>query len=251
MQNCDRNQQLNFVDKKEDTKNNVRSFCHCLCLPPNNFFVSSVSDHHALYKTAFALSIFSIVYNIGEGFISTYFGFEGDTLTLFGFGLDSFIEVISAVGVAHMVFRMMRKPENNRDDFEITALKITGYSFYALCVVLSIMCVQKIVTHENPTSTFWGIVISCISIFIMLITIYWKTSLGKKLNSSALIADANCAKVCVYMSFVLLTSSLLYHFFQLPYIDVVGTAGIIYFSFEEGKECFDKAKGINCCAHEH
>ncbi len=213
--------------------------------------MTSESAHHSLYKTAFALSIFSIVYNIGEGFLSTYLGFEGDTLTLFGFGLDSFIEAISAIGIAHMVIRMMQKPDSNRDDFEITALKITGYSFYALCFVLAIMCVQKIISHENPTTTFWGIVISSISIIIMLATIYWKTELGKKLNSSALIADANCAKVCVYMSVVLLASSLLYHFFHVPYIDIAGTVGIIYFSFREGKECFDKAKGIHCCEHEH
>jgi divalent metal cation (Fe/Co/Zn/Cd) transporter len=211
---------------------------------------SSTSDT-SLYKTAFALSIFTIVYNIGEGFISTYFGFENDTLALFGFGLDSFIEAVSAIGIAHMVIRIMRNAGSKQDKFEITALKITGYSFYSLCLVLAVMCVQKIMTHENPSTTFWGIIISSLSIVVMLGTIYWKTSLGKNLNSPALIADANCAKVCVYMSLVLLASSLLYHFFHIPYIDIAGTVGIIYFSFQEGKECFDKAKGIYCCEHDH
>jgi len=209
--------------------------------------LTSESAHHSLYKTAFALSIFTIIYNIGEGLISTYLGFEGDTLALFGFGLDSFIEAISAIGIAHMVIRIMKNAGSPQDEFEITALKITGYSFYALCFVLALMCVQKIMAHENPSTTFWGIVISSFSIVVMLGTIYWKTSLGKKLNSRALIADANCAKVCVYMSVVLLVSSLLYHFFHIPYIDIVGTIGIIYFSYKEGKECFDKAKGIHCC----
>ncbi len=204
-----------------------------------------------LYRTAFALSIFTIVYNIAEGTVSTFFGYEDEALTLFGFGLDSFIEVISATGIAHMIIRITNNPASKRDEFEITALKITGYSFYALCGLLIAMAIQKIVTGENPTTTFWGIVISSVSIVIMLVTIYWKISLGNKLNSSALIADANCAKVCVYMSLVLLASSLLYELFRIPYIDIAGTFGLVYFSFAEGKECFEKAKGIHECGCAH
>ena len=51
-----------------------------------------------LYRLAFGLSIFTIVYNLGEGVVSTVFGFEDESLTLFGFGVDSFIEVISGLG---------------------------------------------------------------------------------------------------------------------------------------------------------
>ncbi len=211
---------------------------------------AAVSSSQKLYRVAFALSIFTIVYNLIEGGVSTYFGVKDDTLALFGFGLDSFIEVISAIGIAHMIIRIARNPNTHTDEFEKTALKITGYSFYALCVVLVLMAVQKIIIGENPTTTFWGIIISSFSIVVMLATIYWKTSLGKQLNSAALIADANCAKVCVYMSVVLLASSLLYEFFHIPYIDIAGTVGIIYFSYSEGKECFEKASGLhNCCAH--
>lgn len=200
-----------------------------------------------LYKLALVLSIFTIVYNIAEGLVAGYFGYEDEALTLFGFGMDSFIETISAVGVAHMVIRIMRNPLSSRDAFEITALKVTGYSFYALCIVLALMAGIKIYYGQQPEETFWGIVVSVISIAVMLAIIYWKTDLGKKLNSKPLIADANCAKVCVYMSLVLLVSSLLYKFFKIPYIDIVGTAGIIWFSYKEGKECFEKAKGISTC----
>lgn len=211
---------------------------------------TAVSASQKLYRLAFALSIFTIVYNLAEGGIATFFGYEDDTLTLFGFGLDSFIEVISAVGIANMIIRIARNPNAPRDEFEKTALKITGYSFYALCGLLTAMAVQKIIVGENPTTTVGGIIVSVVSIVIMVATIYWKTSLGKQLNSPALIADANCAKVCVYMSVVLLASSLLYHFFRIPYIDIAGTVGIIYFSFMEGKECFEKASVLhNCCAH--
>ena len=207
------------------------------------------SEDEKLYRIAFVLSVFTIVYNLAEGLVSAYFGMEDEVLTLFGFGMDSFIETISATGIAHMIIRIMRNPHSSRDKFEITALKITGWSFYLLCVLLAVMAIEKILHRENPATTFWGIVISLVSISIMLVTIYWKISLGKKLNSKPLIADAGCAKVCVYMSVVLLVSSLLWHLFKLPYVDVAGTAGIIYFSLSEGRECFEKAKGMECCRH--
>ncbi len=63
-----------------------------------------------LYKIAFGLALFTIVYNIEEGLISTYLGFEDESLALFGFGSDSFIEVISGFGIAHMILRIQNYP---------------------------------------------------------------------------------------------------------------------------------------------
>jgi hypothetical protein len=50
----------------------------------------------------------------------------------------------------------------------------------------------------------------------------------------------------VFMSFVLLISSLAYEFTGFAYADVIGAAGLIYFSISEGKEVFEKAKGKEC-----
>ena len=91
-----------------------------------------MSDQHKLYRTAFALALFTIFYNVAEGIISTYLGFEDESLALFGFGTDSFIEVISGLGIAHMILRIQRNPDSNRDNFERTALRITGVAFYLL-----------------------------------------------------------------------------------------------------------------------
>ena len=59
-----------------------------------------------LIRTAFILSLITIIYNIAEGLISVYFGSGDETLALLGFGVDSFVEVISGIGIAHMIFRM-------------------------------------------------------------------------------------------------------------------------------------------------
>src|SRR5688572_19385525 len=100
--------------------------------------IINANDLKRLYLTATGLIVFTIVYNLLEGFISIYFGFEEESLTLFGFGIDSFIEVISGVGIAHMIFRIRTKAAGNRDSFERTALKITGTAFYLLVAGLTI-----------------------------------------------------------------------------------------------------------------
>jgi len=85
-----------------------------------------------LYNTAFQLSLFTIFYNILEGIVSMILGIEDETLSLFGFGADSFIEVISGIGIAAMIIRIRRNPGSSKSKFEINALRITGTSFFLL-----------------------------------------------------------------------------------------------------------------------
>ena len=199
-----------------------------------------------LYKWANVLALITIFYNILEGLVSVYFGVADETLALFGFGLDSFVEVISGIGIWHMINRIRKNAGTNSDNFERQALKITGTAFYMLSVGLAITAMINVYQGHKPETTFWGIVISLVSIFTMWSLIHYKVKIGTQLSSQAIIADANCTKVCVYMSVVLLLSSLVYEFTGFAYADVIGAAGLIYFSVSEGRVAFDKAKGKDC-----
>jgi divalent metal cation (Fe/Co/Zn/Cd) transporter len=203
---------------------------------------------HRLFKIAFALAVFTILYNIAEGLVSLYFGYNDDSLALFGFGVDSFIEVVSGLGIAHMVLRIQRSPESSRDVFERTALSITGYSFYALAVGLVGTSVYNLWTGRKPETTFWGVIISLVSIIVMWGLVYGKTKIGSQLKSDAILADAECTKVCIAMSVTLLTASAAYELTRIGFIDTLGTLGLAYLSFKEGRECFEKIKKNNHCS---
>ena len=208
----------------------------------------SITENKRLFSIAASLAVFTIVYNLGEGLISTWLGYEDESLALFGFGTDSFIEVISGLGIAHMVVRIRRQPESNRDKFERTALRITGFAFYALVFGLVITSVYNIWQGHMPITTFWGVIISSISILVMWFLVVGKRKVGNKLNSEPILADANCTMVCVYMSVILLISSGIYELTGIGYIDSIGTLGLAYFAFKEGKECFEKANSDKYCA---
>jgi len=85
---------------------------------------------------------------------------------------------------------------------------------------------------------------------VMLWLMNAKRKTGKLLHSEPIEADANCTKVCIYMSVVLLVSSLIYELTGFAWADIIGSAGLIYFSVSEGREAFEKAKGKSCsCDH--
>lgn len=212
---------------------------------------SNIAREKKLYGIALALAVFTILYNFAEGSIATWFGYEDETLTLFGFGVDSFIEMISGIGIMHMVLRIRNNPTVNRDSFERTALRITGTAFYLLVIGLVAGAALAIYLGKKPETTFWGVIISTISIIVMLGLIYGKRYTGNRLKSEAILADANCTLVCVYMSVILLVSSGLYELTGLPYIDAAGTLGLAWFSYKEGKECFEKAASDAYCGCDH
>lgn len=209
------------------------------------------TSEEKLYKKAWLLSLFTIGYNLLEGVISMFFGFEDETLALFGFGVDSFIEVMSGIGIAVMILRIQKNPLTAKSTFETNALKVTGTAFYLLSAGLVAGIVLSLVSQHKPQTTFWGVIISLVSIAVMIWLMLAKKNTGKKLNSDPIISDANCTRVCVYMSIVLLLSSLIYEFTRFAYADVIGAAGLVWFSVSEGREAFEKAKGKSCDCCEH
>lgn len=205
-------------------------------------------NHTKAYKIAFALSLITVFYNIVEGLVSVYFGFEDESLSLMGFGVDSFIEVLSGIGVSYMIIRIWKNKGKSKTGFEINALKITGFSLILLSIGIVINGFYNLYLGKKPETTFWGIVISLISIITMWILIVYKKKVGRILNSDAILADAECTKICIYMSIALLAGSIAYEALKLPYIDEIGSFIIAYYAFNEGRECFEKAKSKDSCS---
>jgi len=205
-----------------------------------------MENTNKLYKRALWLAIITVAYNLIEGLVAIYFGVADETLALFGFGVDSFIEVLSGAGIIAMVLRIRKNPDTERSQFEVTALRITGTSFYILTVGLSATVIVNLMSAHEPETTLSGLIISLISIATMWLLIRAKRDVGEKLNSAPILADANCTLVCLYMSLILLASSTIYALTGFGFVDSLGAIGLVYFSFKEGKEAFEKARGIEC-----
>lgn len=207
--------------------------------------------HTKLIKRAYVLSIITILYNFIEGGISMFYGADDETLALFGFGVDSFAEVLSGVGIAHMIWRMEHNNIESRDKFEVTALRITGFALYMLAGGLVIGSILSVAYQSQPYTTMAGVIISSISIATMYFLYKSKLKVGQELRNQPIISDANCTKTCFYLSFILLASSLLYEVWKIPYVDALGSLGIAWYALKEGREAFGKAKSKMLSCNDH
>ncbi len=210
-----------------------------------------------LLARAMVLAGITIGYNLIEGVVSVFFGLQDETVALFGFGVDSFVEVLSGVGIWHMLRRLRASTNGeNADTFERTALRVTGAAFWLLAVGLVLTAAANMVQGRAPETTFWGIVVASVSIISMWLLIRLKTSVGRALGSAAILADAACTRACLILSFVLLVSSIGYTLTGIRHLDTLGALLIAALAWREGREAFTKARGGSCgcggaCASEH
>jgi len=208
--------------------------------------IQSMPNRNRLYRAANILALITIYYNILEGIFSVGFGASDETFALFGFGLDSFVEVISGVGVWHMIRRIRKAGNAGPDAFERRALQITGTAFYTLAAGLIITGGLSLFQGHEPETTFWGIVIALISICSMWLLIHYKVKVGKALDSQAILADAACTRTCLFLSVVLLLASAGYELTGIAGLDAAGAVVIAGFAFHEGHEAFEKSRGKAC-----
>ena len=199
-----------------------------------------------LYKRASLLAQITVFYNLIEGLVSVFFGAEDETLSLLGFGIDSFVEVLSGIGIWYMVRRIRHNLDAHPGPFEKKALQITGISFYILAAGLIVTAGINIYQGHRPETTFWGIVIALISIFTMWTLIHFKVKVGNQLNSDAILEDANCTKTCLYLSLILLLASVGFELTGIGGIDSIGAVLIAVLAFREGREAFEKSRGESC-----
>jgi hypothetical protein len=59
--------------------------------------LAQIPEQKKFYQYALWLAFFTIFYNTLEGLVSIYLGVQDEALTLFGFGIDSFIEVFQGL----------------------------------------------------------------------------------------------------------------------------------------------------------
>ena len=148
------------------------------------------------------LEYFTIGWNFLEGTVAVIAGAIAGSISLMGFGVDSFIEVTSG---GALLWRMSvdADPEK-RERNERLSLRIVGICFVALAAYVSVESIYDLVNRKAPEHSVPGIILASVSLVVMPLLSRAKKRVGAELASRAMKADAKQTDFCFYLSVILL-----------------------------------------------
>jgi divalent metal cation (Fe/Co/Zn/Cd) transporter len=188
------------------------------------------------------LEYFTIGWNSLEGLGALATGFIAGSISLVGFGIDSFVEVTSAVA---LLWRLsLIADEESREQNERVTLKIVGACFLALSLYVASAAISNLLRRHAPAHSIAGIVVACAALVAMPLLSRAKKRVSEQLGSAAMFADARQADFCTYLSAILLIGLVLNAAAGWWWADPVAALVMTPIIAKEG---IDALQGKACC----
>jgi len=189
------------------------------------------------------LEYFTIAWNALEGLVAVIAGLVAGSISLVGFGLDSFVEVTSG---ATLLWRMSVDSDvESRERNERLSLRIVGVCFIALAIYIAYEAADDLIGRKTPEHSIPGIILACVSVIVMPILSRAKERVADDLGSAAMKADAKQTDFCVYLSVILLAGLILNALLGWWWADPAAALGMAPLVAKEGLEAW---KGEACCS---
>ena len=186
----------------------------------------------ALHRRVRLIVGITITYNVLEGIIAVSAGAAASSAALIGFGLDSFIEVLSAVAVAWQFTR--KDPER----WEKPTVRAIGIAFFALAAYVTVDAILALAGVDSVEHSPVGIAIAVASLIVMPALAWVEFRTGRELGSRSVQADAKQLLLCVYLSGTVLIGLLLNSLFDWAWADSVAALVVAALAVREGVEAW-------------
>jgi divalent metal cation (Fe/Co/Zn/Cd) transporter len=181
----------------------------------------------------------TISYNLIEAAVALTAGADASSSALIGFGLDSLIEVTSALAVAWQF------AGSDPEAREKLALRIIAFSFFGLAAFVSVDAVRSLLGAGEARHSPAGLVLAAVSLAVMPVLSYAQRRAGRELGSASAVADSKQTLLCTYLSGVLLVGLALNSHFGWSWADPIAALVIAGAAVKEGVEAW---RGDACCA---
>jgi len=150
-------------------------------------------DRQQIAQRGKRLEYFTIAWNTLEGLVAVLAGAVAGSISLVGFGIDSFIEVTSGVT---LLWRMSVDADvHRRERNERLALRIVGVCFVALAAYIGYEAIADLIGTKEPAASLAGIILAIVSLIVMPLLSRAKRRVGAALGSAAMHADAKANRV--------------------------------------------------------
>jgi divalent metal cation (Fe/Co/Zn/Cd) transporter len=193
-----------------------------------------------LERRAVRLAWATIAWNVVEAVVALAAGMAAGSVALVGFGLDSSVEVMSAMVIVWQ-FRGLAETRERR------ALKLIAVSFFALAAYVAVRAIVDLSQRAEPRSSVVGIGLAIASLLVMPVLAKAKRRNGKAMGSTTVVADSNQTKLCAYLSAILLGGLILNATVGWWWADPLAALAIAALAANEGREAWRGEACDDCC----
>lgn len=197
-----------------------------------------------LERRALRLCQFSVVWNGTEGVAAVAAGLIAGSVALTSWGIDSGIELITAILVLLHLRTMLAGREVNAD-IERRYLRIVAGTFFVLAAYVTIDSTVTLVTRSRPHTSLFGIATSATALIVMPALAVAKRRVGTKLDNPLVLADGAETLLCAALAAATLTGLIAQTLLGWWWVDPIAGYLIAYFCIKEGREA---AEGELVCA---
>lgn len=181
----------------------------------------------------------TITYNVIEAIVALIAGTRASSTALVGFGLDSVIEVSSALAVAWQF--SAADPERR----ERMALRVIAGSFLVLAAYVTVESVRALAGGHQAEHSTVGLVLAAVSLAVMPTLSVVQRRAGRRLGSASAVADSKQTLLCTYLSAVLLAGLAANSLLGWWWADPAAGLVIAAVALREGWQAW---RGDGCCA---
>jgi divalent metal cation (Fe/Co/Zn/Cd) transporter len=185
-----------------------------------------------------ALTVFWMSVEAG---VSQFAGWQAHSPALLAFGVDSAIEIISAV----IVLWRFSVP-NPHSQIERRAARAAGILLLLLAVYIALISAMTLMGYNEPRPSYLGISILVAAAILMPWLAKQKRKLSAVTGSAALRADAAQSGLCAYLSLVALAGLAVNAIWHVTWADPIAALVLIPLVLWEAKEAI-RGKACSCC----
>ncbi len=203
----------------------------------------------AEHRTARALQLeyITVGWNLIEGVIALIAAGAASSVALLGFGLDSFVESLSAGVLIWRLHAERRGVDGERlEAIEQRARRLVGVSLFVLAAAVVFQGVRTLWIQEHAERSILGIVLLVISFSVMGFLAGAKKRAARAIGSKALESDAFQTTACMWLSATALVGVGLNAALGWWWADPVAALAFTWFIVAEGREAW---RGEDCCDH--
>jgi divalent metal cation (Fe/Co/Zn/Cd) transporter len=195
------------------------------------------ADRARWRRSALALAWATIAWNSLEAVIAIASGAEAGSIALVGFGLNSIVEVGSAIVVVWQ--------SSGADvEREQRALKLIAGSFFVFAAYVAAQAVWDLLARSEPSESVPGIVLAALSLMVMPVLAMAKRRVGRQMSSPTVVADSGQTMLCSYLSAILLIGLVANATLGWWWADPIAALVIAALAVREGRQAW---RGEICC----